>query len=429
MSNNRKKSDSHILELALVVSPTQEKALLVRLDCARQLYNACLEECLRRLKLKKESKQYQKARQLKGNHRTTAFKALSESFEFREYDIHAFAATAKNQCHIKDHLDVNTCQKIATRAFKAVQQYSFGKKNGRPRFKGSGQFDSVEGKSNKQGIVWREDRVVWSGMEFPVRLDPKDKHGVQAWSLGCRTKYVRIVRRKITGKNRFYVQLVLEGLPKVKHAVGNSIVGLDPGTRALAGVTCRDAFLEPLCAELLPAQAKTRRKQRKMDRSLRATNPDAFRKDGTIKPRVRLKKSKSYLRTQSEYAEAKRVEKAHRKSLLGRMANRVLGMGIHINIEKVSYRAWQRTFGKSIGLCSPGMFVSMLRRKAESAGGAVNEFPVSNRLSQVCHGCGSIEKKPLSRRWHDCACGVRAQRDLYSAFLAMNVVGNDLDVV
>ncbi|GHO45711.1 hypothetical protein KSX_38740 [Ktedonospora formicarum] len=40
-------------------------------------------------------------------------------------------------------------------------------------------------------------------------------------------------------------------------------------------------------------------------------------------------------------------------------------------------------------------------------------------LSQWCHGCGKKVKKPLSERWHQCACGVGpVQRDLYSAFLA-----------
>jgi hypothetical protein len=43
----------------------------------------------------------------------------------------------------------------------------------------------------------------------------------------------------------------------------------------------------------------------------------------------------------------------------------------------------------------------------------------STKLSQFCHGCGKCLKKPLSQRWHQCACGVGpVQRDLYAAFLA-----------
>jgi len=72
----------------------------------------------------------------------------------------------------------------------------------------------------------------------------------------------------------------------------------------------------------------------------------------------------------------------------------------------------------------------MLRRKAESAGGAVEEFPTrTTRLSQICHGCGQLKKKPLSLRIHECECGVGpVHRDLYSAFLARFVRQGELDV-
>ena len=62
-----------------------------------------------------------------------------------------------------------------------------------------------------------------------------------------------------------------------------------------------------------------------------------------------------------------------------------------------------------------------LRHKAESADGEVIEFPTRpTKLSQSCH-CEAVVKKPLSQRWHDCPCGVCAQRDLYRAYLALHV--------
>lgn len=428
MSNAKKRSDSFILELPLKVDLSHEKKLLVRLDCARQLYNACLSESLRRLKLMRESKDYQRAIRLtKGKARTEEFKSLNKLFKFREYDLHPFAAKVKNGCHFKQHLDINTCQKVATRAFKAAQEYAFGKQ-GKPRFKGKNQFDSVEGKNNSMGIRWRENRVVWLGLELPAIFDPKDKYGVQAHGLECRTKYVRLLRRKLAGKNRFYVQLVQEGLPKAKYVAENGFVGIDLGPSTIAAVSTLDAFIEPFCAELEPIQREVRRLQRRLDRSRRAVNPEAFNADKTIKRGVRLRKSKAYRQDQARLEEMNRRLAAYRKTLQGRMVNRVLAMGKFINLEKLSYRAWQRMFGKSVGFRAPGLFVSILRRKAESAGGAVNEFPVRNKLSQTCHQCGDVEKKALSKRWHHCACGIHAQRDLYSAFLAMNVVGDDLDM-
>ncbi|MCL4514490.1 MAG: zinc ribbon domain-containing protein [Firmicutes bacterium] len=102
----------------------------------------------------------------------------------------------------------------------------------------------------------------------------------------------------------------------------------------------------------------------------------------------------------------------------GRLVNEIVELGNVFKLEKLSYRAFQKEFGRSVGLRAPGGFVSELRRKAESAGGKVIEFPIRNtRLSQRCH-CGQVHKKRLSERWQGCACGVFAQRDLYSAFLA-----------
>ncbi len=54
-----------------------------------------------------------------------------------------------------------------------------------------------------------------------------------------------------------------------------------------------------------------------------------------------------------------------------------------------------------------------------------SQLPTTLRLSQVCHGCGGIEKKPLSLRVHECACGVGpVQRDVYSAWLACSAVAD-----
>ena len=72
--------------------------------------------------------------------------------------------------------------------------------------------------------------------------------------------------------------------------------------------------------------------------------------------------------------------------------------------------------------------MEILRRKAENAGGEVIEFNTrTTALSQSCQ-CGNKRKKALKDRWHDCQqCGIHAQRDLYSAFLARFVQENKLD--
>ncbi|GHO70114.1 hypothetical protein KSC_090060 [Ktedonobacter sp. SOSP1-52] len=46
-----------------------------------------------------------------------------------------------------------------------------------------------------------------------------------------------------------------------------------------------------------------------------------------------------------------------------------------IIIEKISYKAWQKRYGKSVGLRAPGMFVELLRRTVASTGGTLVARP------------------------------------------------------
>ena len=427
------KTDSFIVELPLAITPSEEKRLLARLEAARQVYNACLGESLKRLGLLRQSKAHQAAQRMprgrtgKGatqkqrnaaKARARTFRDANKAVGFREYDLHAYAKQF-NHCWLGEHLDINTIQKLATRAFKAVQQHSFGKR-GRPRFKGRNQMDSVEGKSNASGIRWREPFVEWLGLELEAIIDWDDP--VIAHGLAARIKYTRIVRRKLNGRNRFYVQLVCVGRPyqKPKNYLGEGDVGLDLGPSTIATVAEQEAFLAQFCDELVPRQREIRRLQRQIDRQQRANNPNCYDNKGrAIKGKRPTHKSARQRKTEAKLAELHRQQAAHRKSLHGQKVNYVLRMGNVFKLEKLSYLAFQRQYGRSVGMRAPGMFVELLRRKAASAGAEVIEFPTrTTRLSQTCHGCGTVKKKPLSQRWHKCDCGVEAQRDLYSAFLA-----------
>ena len=431
----RAKTPSFVTELPLRVSPTQERLLLSRLDAGRQVYNACLGESLKRLGLLRQSKLYQAACELprgpkdsaRAKARARAFRKANAAVGYSEYALHAYAAQF-NRGWLGECLDINTIQKLATRAFKASQQHAFGKR-GRPRFKGSQQLDSLEGKSNASGIRWRADHIEWLGLEIEAIIDSADP--VIAHGLASRIKYVRIVRRKLNGRNRFYVQLVCEGqaYAKPKNKLGQGIVGLDIGPSTLAAVGTDHAFLKQFCAELEPKRAVIRRLQRKLDRQRRASNPDNYLPDGRIRPGPkRWRKSARQRKTETKLAELQRKQAAYRKSLHGQLVNTVLSMGNVIQTERLSYRAFQRCFGRSVGLRAPGKFIEHLKRKAESAGATVLEFPTrSTRLSQVCHSCGTLAPKPLSQRWHRCECGIEAQRDLYSAFLATCVEGQWLN--
>ena len=216
--------------------------------------------------------------------RRAAFGAVRQRFQFSEYALHD---DAKQFGHswLGDHLDSHGVQKVATRAFKAVLRVGIGRA-GRPRFKGKNQIDLVEGKSNKTEILWREGQVQWKGLVL-LPIYPRKPDSVIEYGLGSRVKYVWIVRWKINGRNRFTVQLICEGYPdhKAKNEIGAGDVGIDigPSTIAIVAPETQKAELRQFCGELKSYQKEIRRLQRKLDRQRRATNPDAFKPNGTAK--------------------------------------------------------------------------------------------------------------------------------------------------
>ncbi|GHO58580.1 hypothetical protein KSB_70550 [Ktedonobacter robiniae] len=282
--------------------------------------------------------------------------------------------------------------------------------------------------------------LLWNGAQLPALIDWKDE--VVTHSLKHRIKYARLIQRPASSKRaagadaqgyRYVVQLALEGVPhrKPKHTIGTGTVEGDLGPSTLALVPQEgEASLEVFCAELAPEARAIRRLQRQMERQRRAANPENYDEKGRIKKqgkKLHWKQSKRYQATRRRKASRERKLAAHRKSLHGRKVHQVVKLGNTIIIEKISYKAWQRQFGKSVGLRAPGMFVELLRRTVESTGGTLVEvFTRTTALSQWCHGCGKKVKKPLSQRWHQCECGVGpVQRDLYSAFLAAYLDSTD----
>ncbi len=420
---SRSKTPSFITELPLKTTSADESTILVRLDAGRQLYHACLGESLELLAYIQQSKEYQAIQKLPktingepNKERTEAFKQLNRKEGFTDYDIQHYATGIRNSW-MEKHIHAHIAEKLATRAFKAVQKKAFGiAKN--VRFKRKNQFDSLEGKENTTCLRFRNNTLLWSGLEIPCIVDTDND--LISYGLNHKVKYCRIVRRKINGKNRFYLQLILEGTPyhDPKNKIGTEEIGLDVGVGTIAIVGDTKAELKQFCSELIPDQKKKRKLQRKLDRSLRATNPDNYNPNGTVKKGKKFKKSNRYKTVSKTLSETDRVLAAHRKSLHGQDINEIISMGTRIKTEKVSYKGWQKRYGKSINMRAPSMFMNSLNRKAENAGGYLFEFPTqTTKLSQTCHICEQAVKKLLSKRWHIC-CGIRMQRDLYSGFLA-----------
>lgn len=270
--------------------------------------------------------------------------------------------------------------------------------------------------------------------------------------------YASLVCKEIRGRLRVYVHLTIEGNPiqktkngRARHQYGKGKVGADIGTQTVAYTSSSKVGLENLAERgntIEHSERMERRILRAMDRSRRATNPDNYESDGTIR---RGKKkwvySNRYLKLKKRHRELCRINTQNRKLACRDMANQLRVLGDVLitepkNAKKLQKRAnpeasldkngkpkRKKRFGKSIKNRCPGYFQECLRKKFESTGGSYIEVPADYRASQYDHTADDYIKKTLSQRMYRLTDGTLVQRDWYSSFLlyCINEEHTDID--
>jgi hypothetical protein len=219
-------------------------------------------------------------------------------------------------------------------------------------------------------------------------------------------------------------------------------VGIDIGTSTIAYSSATDVKILELADKVQNIENEKRRLLRKMDRSRRATNPNNYNEDGTIKKQGNKKmvwnKSNHHLKYQSELKELYRKQADVRKYQHECLANQIISLGDTIYVEKMNFSGLakkstklekndrgkfkrKKRFGKSIANRAPSMLLEIIDRKLSYYGKHLIKIDTWNaKASQFNHFDGTYNKKKLSQRWNNFN-GVRVQRDMYSAFLIMNV--------
>jgi hypothetical protein len=173
-----------------------------------------------------------------------------------------------SQGHLKELTNSRIVPQVAKRAWRAIENVRFGKAK-RVRFKRQDDFQLFETNVNDTGIrvVIAAGTVGGGKLTFEFKADETNPDHVHA--LNPRVKDARIVKRVITGRSRWLVQLILEGKPYLnpkKHTTQNGEqVGLDFGLSLIAVSTATDRFQIPLSQELDRRQADIRRLQRRFD--------------------------------------------------------------------------------------------------------------------------------------------------------------------
>jgi putative transposase len=404
-------------ELRIIATPSQLRTLGARFEAARLVYNAMLGEDLRRSQLVRESREYRHAREIAETKlRRSALRMVDARFGFTRYGLYGWASQTITNSWLAEHLDAQCVRSLAARAHTAVYQYTLGR-NGRPRFKRRGQLSSLEGQSAKQGIRYSNGKLVWRDLSLDLAIDASDPHTLHV--LACPIRRVRIVRRRIKGRDRYFAALVLTGKPylKLRTSLGDRRIGVDPGP-GVFGVAIGDWGALIDLREAQDSQSN-RRLERSIDRKLRRANPSNYASNGDHLPgRRRWLKSNRLGREYDRLREARRIAAARRKSARGYLVNALLRLGSEVRVEANSFSFFRRVFGRSSNNAAPGLFVALLKRRCSELMIPFWSVPTSLRLSRTCHGCGRVVAKGLGDRVHVCPCGVTAQRDVYAAWLA-----------
>ncbi|CAM4182549.1 RNA-guided endonuclease TnpB family protein [Bacillus manliponensis] len=448
----RERTPTYTIELALHLPVWQQHRLEKKFKIARNVYNSCLGEALKRHRRVKADRTYRTLlREPKSKERDKQLVDIRLAYGFSEYRLHDFVKRVQQK--FKENIGSFEAQKLATRAFQAVEKLHFGRAKN-VHFKAFHDDISVENKSNTTGLRYVDGKVLWG--DKPTKKHPKPKNWLcmvvlpkandeyATVALLDKTKYVRIVKREVRGKVRYFAQLIQEGYPPIKRNRKiaddeTKRVGLDIGSSTIAICSENKVELCELAPECHVDEAELRRIQRKMERSKRATNPNHFNENGTVKKGEKTWNfSNRYKKLLKKRKEQYRKIAVWRKMSHEKLANDLLALGSDIRVETMRFQSLQKRakkttrhkkngkmnskkrFGKSIASRAPAMLLTIIDRKLGYQGRSIKKIDTyATKASQFNHLTREYAKKPLSERWHDVG-EFRIQRDLYSAFLIGN---------
>ena len=261
-----------------------------------------------------------------------------------------------------------------------------GKKSGRPRFKGAGQYKT---------FTYPQFKMHWFvGNKIQLSKIGEVKVIVhRPIPDGFIIKTVSVTKKA----DGYYMTLSLDDktVPTVKPDFNSEkIAGIDVGLID---------FLVASDSERVKAPKYLRKAERKLKSAQRRVSR---RKKGSNRWKKAIKKLG---RQHKKVADT-------RKDFHFKTAKALLDKHDVIAVEKLNIKGLARTrLAKSIHDAGWGQFIKILENKAANAGLLV--VPVKpNGTSQECSSCGHKVKKPLSQRMHNCpVCHTSLCRDLNAA--------------
>ena len=397
-------------------------------------------------KLKKEVKQIK-----------TQLKEIDEDlgqirmdYELTKYQLSSWLLRRRKQTVAYQHLNAVEVQVIAENAYQTLSQVIFYKtKPEKLKFRSKYSLEhSFRNRVNNEGTRLAESKK--TDVAYRLYIHKKSTFidiPVSAFTeyqqvqllRADKIKYVQIVSKTIRGKQIFYLHIVCQGIPVSKIQKGKGVTGIDPGISTVAYVSKDSCEL----VDLVPTNFARKERLiqnlfRKIERSRRVNNPEAYNENGTRKEDVRLKPlSKRAKRLAIRRQTAYRKLTEDRRKRQGELVNHIVSQSSVIKIEDLDVKSLQKRkretrinpktgrpfskkrYGKAVFKAAPGYFRTLLLQRANSTGCKVDIIsPKKTKPSQYNHITGEFNKKELKTRIYNLTDEVTdIQRDLYSAFL------------
>ena len=269
------------------------------------------------------------------------------------------------------------------KSYKAFfRKIKTGQKAGYPRFKTAERFNTVNYASFGDGCQIKENRLYLQNVGC-IKVK---------WhrSIDGNIKTLSVTRRN----NKRYVSFVVECATNFLPVTGK-VVGIDVGLNAF--VTTSDGVQISSPKYLRQSKRKLSKAQRLLSR----------RKKGS----ARRRKARIFVSKHYEKIANQRLDFCHK--IAHWLVKNYDGFSVeNLNIKNM---VKNRHLAKSISDAGWGMFLNILKCKAESAGRWYQEI-IPNGTSQECSQCGSVVKKSLAVRVHNCPyCGLSLDRDVNAA--------------
>jgi putative transposase len=334
----------------------QEAALSETLETCRRVYNGAVAE------------------------RKEAWEERKESVGFARQCAALPTQKVENPFLARIHSQV--AQDVLHRVDRSFQAFfrrcKSGESPGYPRFKGRGWYDSFTFPQWGNGVKLKDGRLFLSKIGLLRFCADRPLHG---------TPKTCTIRRRADG---WYACIVCEYEPCPWPETGQN-VGIDLGIEAFATLDNGERIPNP--RPLKRAQRKLKFAQRRLSRRVKGSHR---------RRKARALLAKAHLRVQRT-----RLDHAHK------VAHDLVSRFDTIYVEKLNIRGMLKNhpLAQAISDVGWGLFVSVLRAKAESAGRRVIEVD-PRYTSQDCSDCGERVPKKLSVRWHTCPfCGFSCHRD------------------